>query len=369
MRSLEAYATEVGGATTLRLRGPFRVEDAPAIRDELRRATRAIERGKVARFDLSSVAEADGAASAVLMQVQLELRARGVRSELVGANPDIAELLGVYSGRTHGAGGRWSSAKEALSRVGCGGIHLLRDLQGWLAFFGATVLAAARLARRPRAQNWRALLPLMERAGAGAAPIVLLINALIGIVAAYEYDLATRPLGAAVYAPGFAGLSIARELGPLMTAIVVAGKTGAAFTAELGTMKVSREIDALRSLDLDPIGFLVLPRMAALVLTLPLLTLMADGAGMIGGLVVTMIKLDASPQEYFRQVQDALSASDIIFGLQKSAAFGLAIAFVACRQGLAVAGSVASIGRRTAAAMASILFATVLIDALFPRGS
>src|SRR6185312_5458046 len=198
-------------------------------------------------------------------------RAHGVRSELFGAKPGIAELLGVYGGDAHGTGDRRRSAKEALSRLGRGGVRLLGDLQGWLAFLGATVVAAARLATRRRAQNWSAVVPLMERAGAGAAPAILLINALIGVVVTYEYDLATRLLGAAAYAPGFAGLSIARELGPLMTAVVVAGKTGAAFTAELGTMKVSREIDAFRALDLDPIGYLVLPRMAALVLTLPLL--------------------------------------------------------------------------------------------------
>jgi phospholipid/cholesterol/gamma-HCH transport system permease protein len=366
MGSVEVHASEDGGTTTLRLCGRFQVENAQAVRDELRSATRSIGRGKIARFDLSSVDEADGVASAVLTQVQLELQARGAVSELFGAKPGVATMLGA-SARV--PGGRARSAKEALSRIGRGSVYLLRELQGWLGFLGTTVVAAARLVTRPRQQNWGAVLPLMARAGAGAAPIVLLINALIGTVAAYEYDLATRPLGAAVYAPGFAGLSIARELGPLMTAIVVAGRTGAAFTADLGTMKVSQETDAFRALGLDPIGFLVVPRMAALVLTLPLLTLLADCAGVFGGLVVAMFRLDASPQEYFRQVQEALSADDIVFGLQKSAVFGAAIAFIACRQGLAAAGSIVSIGRRTAAAMVSILFATVLIDALFPRGS
>ena len=369
MRSVDVQANEDGGTTTLRLCGPFRVQDASALRDELRGATKAIERGQVARFDLSSMEESDGAASAVLIQLQLELRARGVRSELFGAKPGIAELLGVYSGGARGMDGRHRAAAAALTWVGCGSIDLLRELRGWLAFLGGTLVAAARVARRPRGQNWAALPPLMERASAGAAPMVLLINALLGVVAAYEYDLATQPLGAAAYAPGFAGLSIARELGPLMTAVVVAGKTGAAFTAELGTMKVSQEIDAFRELGLDPIAFLVLPRMTALVLTLPLLTLMADGAGLFGGLVVAVVKLDVSLQDYFRQVQEGLSANDILFGLQKSAAFGVAIASIACRQGLAVAGSVTHIGRRTAAATVSILLATVFIDALFPRGS
>ena len=370
MRSFDVHASEDGGATTLRLRGPFRVEEARALRDDLRRATSAIERGKVARFDLSRVDEADGAAIAVLVQLQPELRSRGVKSELSGATAGLAELIGVYSGGSaRVSAGRKRTGKEALARVGRGSVYLVHELRGWLAFVGATLVAAARLVRSPRQQNWMALPPLMERAGAGAAPIVLLINALMGVVAGYEYDLATRPLGAAAYAPAFAGLSMTRELGPLMTAIIVACGTGAAFTADLGTMKVSQEIDALRCLGIDPIAFLVLPRMAALVITLPLLTVLADGAGLLGGLLVALLKLDMSPQEYLRQVQAGLSGADIVFGLNKSAAFGLAIAFIACRQGLAVAGSVVSIGRRTAAAMVSILFATVFIDALFSRGS
>ena len=370
MRSFDVHASANGAGTTLRLRGPFRVDEAQALRDELRRATGAIEPGKAARFDLSSVEEADGAAIAVLVQLQPELQARGVKFELFGAKGGLVELLGVYSGgATRASAAHALTSKDVLARIGSGSLRLLEELRGWLAFLGATLIAASCLVRKPREQNWMALPPLMERAGAGAAPMVLLINGLLGVVAAHEYDLATRPLGASIYAPAFAGLSVMRELAPLMTAVVVAEKTGAGFTAELGTMKVSQEIDALRALGIDPIGFLVLPRMAALVLTLPLLTLMADGAGLVGGLLVATLKLDMGIQEYLREVQDGLSAHDIVFGLSKSAAFGVAIAFIACRQGLAVAGSLTSVSRRTAAALVSILFATVLIDALFPRGS
>lgn len=370
MHSLEVVRGQQGTVTTLRLHGLLTIDDAETLREELKRATRGLEPGRLARLDLSSVEKADGAAIAVLMQSQAELRSRRVEVELLGADADIAELLGVFSGgMTRASAGRRrkASAKELLSRIGRRGVHLLRELQGWFAFLGATLVAAAAVVRKPRDQNWRAVPPLMERAGAGAAFVVLVINFFMGVVAAYEYGLAAVPLGATSYVPSFVGLSITRELGPLMTAIVVAGRIGASFTAELGTTKVSEEIDALRELGLDPIGFLVLPRMAAIVFTLPLLALMADAAGVFGGLVVTALSLDMSSQEFLRGLQNAVAMQDIVFGLSKSAAFGLAIAFIACRQGLAVSGGAGAVARRTAATVVSILLATVVIDALFAR--
>ena len=292
-----------------------------------------------------------------------------MKVEFLGANAGIAELLAVYSGgavRTSTV--RERSGEDVLTRVGVGSVELLRQLQSWFAFVGATFLAGARVLRSPRQQNWRAVPALMERAGAGAAPIVLVIDFFLGIVAAYEYGLAVRPLGATIYAPVLVGLTITRELGPLMTAIVVAGRTGAAFSLELGTTRVADEIDALRAHGLDPIGFLVLPRMSAIVLTLPLLTLMADCGGILGGLLVATLSQDMSAAEYFRQIQSGVAIHDIVFGLSKSVAFGLAIAFIACRQGLAASGAY-GVGRRTAATVVSILLATVFIDALFARGS
>ena len=318
---------------------------------------------------MSGVEQADGAVIAALLQSQAALQRGRVKVEFLGVNAGIAELLAVYSGgAVRASADRKWFGEDVLSRIGEGSVQLLRQLQGWLAFAGATVLAAAHALRSPRQQNWRAVPALMERAGAGAAPIVIVINFFVGVVAAYEYGLAVEPLGATIYAPVLVGVSITRELGPLMTAIVVAGRTGAAFSLELGTTRVADEIDALRAHGLDPIGFLVLPRMSAIVLTLPLLTLMADGGGILGGLVVATLSQDMSSAEYLRQIQSGVAIHDIVFGLSKSVAFGLAIAFIACRQGLATSGAY-GVGRRTAATVVSILLATVFIDALFARGS
>jgi phospholipid/cholesterol/gamma-HCH transport system permease protein len=372
MHCIHVVGTQQGAATTLRLGGVLTIEDAEGLREQLRRATRSLEPGKVARFDLSSLVEADGAAIAVLMQSQAELLSRHVEVVLSGANTGIAEQIGVYTGgmtRPSAGRRRKASAKELLSRVGRRGVHLSRDLRGWFAFLGATLLAATAVVRRPRAQNWRAVAPLMARAGAGAAPIVVVINFFVGVVAAYEYGLAALPLGAISYVPSFVGLSILRELGPLMAAIVVAGRTGASFTAELATTRVPGDIDALRALGLDPVGLLVLPRMLAIVLTLPLLTVMADVAGVFGGLVVTWFSLGLSAPEFLLELRNTVAMRDIVFGLSKSSAFGFAIAFIACRHGLAVSGGTGGMARRTAATVVSILLATVVIDALFARSS
>jgi phospholipid/cholesterol/gamma-HCH transport system permease protein len=365
MRSFELDVRDDDGAHTLRFIGSLMSDDTQSLRDEISRATSAIARGQVARFDFEQLEHADGAAIAMLVRSQAELRARGVNVEMVGASPAIGELLDVYSGGAV----RASSGLPPEGLLSRSGVYAARALKDWLEFVGETAVAAAQGLRRPREQNWPALLPLIERAGAGAAPMVLAINFLMGVVAAFEYGIVAKSFGATIFAANFVGLSITRELAPLMTAVVVAGQTGASFTAELGTAGVSAQMGALRAVGVDPIGFLVLPRMTAIVLTLPLLTLLADAAGMLGGWVVAVRSLDLSGHEYLRQLQSAVALRDILFGLSKSIVFGLAIASIACRQGLSTWAGASSVGRRTATTVVSILFATVVVDALFARAS
>lgn len=370
MRSFDLNVVEHGGATTLQLRGSLILEETHALRDALSRATGAVEQGQRARFDLSAVEHADGAAIVALMQTQAELETRRVKVELSGASAGVEELLRVYSGgAVRLAHSRVLTVTDALVRLGRVVAGVVGELVGWLAFFGATAVAALNAVRRPRQQNWRAIPPLMERAGASATPMVFLINFFVGVVAAYEFGVVTESFQATSFVPNLVGSSITRELGPLMTAIVVAGRTGAPFTEELGTARVANEIDALRGLGIDPIGYLVLPRMAAIVLTLPLLALVADAAGILGGLAVATLTMGMSGPVYLRQMQGAVALHDIVFGLVKSALFGLAIASIACRQGLAATGGASSVERRTAATVVSILFAAVVIDALFASSS
>src|SRR4029077_5855757 len=198
--------------------------------------------------------------------------------------------------------------------------------------------------RRPRSVNWRDVPRFMERAGADGIPIVVMINFLVGVVTAFQAAVQLKQFGANIFVADLVGLSITRELAPLMTAIIVAGRSGAAFSAELGTMRVSEGIDALRTLGLDPYGFLVLPRVLTLVLVLPLLTILADVIGIAGGLLVAMLGLDITANAYLVETQKAVGLWDVFSGCLKTMFFGLAIALIACQRGLAVRGGAEGVG-------------------------
>jgi phospholipid/cholesterol/gamma-HCH transport system permease protein len=227
------------------------------------------------------------------------------------------------------------------------------------------VLAGVTLVRHPRAGHWREVAPLCEKAGANAVPIVLLINFLVGFVMAFQSARQLKMFGANIYVADLVGISLTRELAPLMTAIIVCGRSGAAFAAELGSMKVNEEIDALRTLGLTPFGWLVMPRVLALVLVVPVLTLIADFIGVTGGLLVGVTNLDLTARGYLIETLKAVQGWDVITGLVKSLAFSVAIALIACQQGFAAEGGAEGVGKRTTSTVVTSLFAIVILDALF----
>src|SRR5262249_25812783 len=213
--------------------------------------------------------------------------------------------------------------------------------------------------------NGSAAARLMERAGADGLPIVLLISFLVGLVTGFQAAIQLKQFGANIFVADLVALSITRELGPLMTAIILAGRSGAAFAAELGTMRVSEEVDALFTLGLDPYRFLVLPRVLALLVAAPLLTFLADVCGILGGLLVALLTLDLTVNSYLRETQSALELWDVGSGLVKSVAFGLVLGLIACQRGLAASGGAEGVGRATTSAVVTSLVAIVLTDAIF----
>jgi phospholipid/cholesterol/gamma-HCH transport system permease protein len=194
---------------------------------------------------------------------------------------------------------------------------------------------------------------------------VVLINFLVGFVMAFQSARQLKMFGANIYVADLVGISLTRELAPLMTAIIVCGRSGAAFAAELGSMKVNEEIDALRTLGLTPFGWLVVPRVFALVIVVPLLTIIADFIGVTGGLFVGILDLDLTAQGYFTQTLTAVKAWDVVTGLMKSVVFAAAIALIACQQGFAASGGAEGVGKRTTSTVVTSLFAVVIIDAVF----
>jgi phospholipid/cholesterol/gamma-HCH transport system permease protein len=316
-------------------------------------------------FDLSAVEGLDGGATALLLELRAEAAAAGSKTEIVGASGRVRSMLELYGAHPKRPSLQAPPARVGiLDQIGRETLTLVNE-SNTLDFIGDAVLAGVQAARTPRRVNWADVPRLMERAGADGIPIVLMINFLVGLVTGFQAAIQLKQFGANIFVADLVGLSVTRELAPLMTAIIIAGRSGAAFSAELGTMRVSEEIDALRTLGLDPYHFLVFPRIVALTLVAPLLTMLADVIGIVGGLLVALFSLDLTFASYLAETEKALDLFDVFSGILKSAVFGLAVAMIACQRGLATHGGAEGVGRSTTSAVVSSLFSIVVIDAIF----
>jgi phospholipid/cholesterol/gamma-HCH transport system permease protein len=340
----------------VRLAGRLRTPDAPAVIDAIRHATAGVEEPTI---DLAGVTDVDGGVVALL---RADLAERNVRAQLHGADRFRA-LFDLYYTVAPPRPRAMRPPEALLCHVGRAAVLDTAHLTSILSFTGELAIATGRLLRRPRGGHWKELPHLAERAGADAVPIVLVINFLVGFVLAYMGARALAMFGANIYVADLVGIGMTRQLGPLMTAIIVCGRSGAAYTTELGSMQVDQEIDALRTLGLEPYRWLVIPRLLSLLLALPVLTLLADIIGMGGGLFVAVTSLGLTPRGYFNEMRSTLTAWDVESGLVLSVAFAIAIGLIACEQGFAASGGPQGVGRRTTSAVVTSLFAIVVLDA------
>ncbi len=324
------------------------------------------EPARSVRLDLAELHSLDGASAALLLGLCDELRARGAEAELAGADGRVREILALVAASPRGVAPRLApSPPGVFEQVGRTTAELWDFARQVLDFTGNTVLAIGQALREPRTVPWRSVWRVMERTGADALPIIGLITFLVGLVTAFQGAITLHKYGADIFVADGVAIGVTRELGPLMVAVVAAGRSGAAFAAELGTMRVSEEVDALRTIGLDPYRYLVLPRLIALTLMLPLLTLLGDAFAIAGGTVVGVGSLDVPFTAWARQTHNALDIWYVCSGLLKSVAFGLAIALVACQWGLATRGGAEGVGRSTTSAVVSSLFLLVVIDSAF----
>jgi phospholipid/cholesterol/gamma-HCH transport system permease protein len=358
----EAFEVQSDG-TTLRLVGHFRMHNAAAIWRELHEEINS--KSGYVTVDLSKVQEIDGGVMALLVQIRAELDTRGSKVEFANANEQIESIVTLYSGHQGVVRHTKRRPEGLVAQIGRAAFEVYKEAESLLDFFGNMVITLVKLARHPHSGHWKDIAPLCEKTGANAVPIVLLINFLVGFVMAFQSAKQLKVFGANIYVADLVGISLTRELAPLMTAIIVCGRSGAAFAAELGSMKVNEEIDALRTLGLSPFGWLVIPRVLALLLVVPLLTLMADLVGITGGLLVGILDLGLTPQGYFIETLKSVLGWDVLTGLIKSLVFAASIALIACQQGFAASGGAEGVGQRTTSSVVSTLFALVIIDAIF----
>ncbi|HTQ30104.1 MAG TPA: ABC transporter permease, partial [Opitutaceae bacterium] len=256
-------------------------------------------------------------------------------------------------------------SKNFLAVVGLATQGVWQRTKEFFRFVGECTLAAARLGRQPGRFRWGDCLSEMQSCGAMALPIVSLISFLAGVTLAYTGAIILRQYGGDIWVADLVGLSTVREMGAVMTATVLAGRTGAAFAAELGNMKMNEEIDALETLGIRAVDFLVLPRMLALAVMMPLLALYANGVGIFGGMIVSLGILDIPPSAYWVETQSAIDLSDLSAGLIKSVTFGLIVGLAGCLRGLQAERSAAGVGRAATSAVVTSILLIVTADAVF----
>lgn len=363
--SLELAAGQ-DGVPHLRLRGSVTLAEGSLLWSELHRELQGKDRGGMVELDLSGVERLDGGAAALLHAIARQHGEQGGALRFLGASRDTARLLDLYACTDRIDCERPAPQQPGLlNDVGSFAHDAGQSTRAILAFTGDLVHGLVQAIRRPRSVHLSDLGRLVERAGADGMPIVALINFLVGAVLGLQGAMQLHRFGGDPFLANLVGLSVVREFGPLMTAILVAGRSGAGYAAELGTMTVNEEVDALRTLGQDPQRFLVFPRVLALLLVVPVLTLLADLAGVLGGLVVAVVYLEQPSIVYIQALQRALDFADIGTGLLKCVAFAAATGLVACQRGLSTRGGAAGVGNATTSAVVSVLFTLVVIDAIF----
>jgi phospholipid/cholesterol/gamma-HCH transport system permease protein len=352
---------------TLRLVGDLGLPCSKTLWSELHRLTRSVQRGKTLEIDLGEVRTVDGAIMSLLVDMRSELAERNVDCRFVDVPAHLAPIVHLFGGDEPPQRHDDHDHERSLERVGRATLGVYQAVRHVLMFVGDVVIGLWRVARRRAGANWRALPQLIERAGADGVPIVLLLNFLVGFVMGFQSARQLQLYGANAYVADVVGISVTRELAPLMTAIIMSGRSGAAYAAELGTMRVSEEIDALRTMGLSPVPYLILPRIIALAAVAPVLTLLGDLVGIGGGAIVAQ-SLGISPRGYLAELRTAVIPSDVWTGLAKSIAFGAVVASIGCQQGFATQNAAAGVGRSTTATVVLCLFAIVIIDTIFTMG-
>jgi phospholipid/cholesterol/gamma-HCH transport system permease protein len=316
-------------------------------------------------IDCSGVEYCDGAGVALLLDLQRRTRPSGAAVTIHGLAERFQRLLEQFDPRTLAEAPAPPPPRMALpERIGRAGAQFGADLYAQIAFLGETASAIAHAARNPRAVRWKDALYVAEEAGVNALPIVALIGFLMGVILAFQSAVALRQFGAEVFVANLLALSLLRELGPLMTAILLAGRSGAAFAAEIGTMKVNQEVDALTTMGLDPVRFLVVTRvLAATAMTVPLVVF-ADLIGLIGGAVV-MLTFEIPLATYYNQAVSFATVGDFVGGLVKAVVFGVLIAGIGCLRGLQTETGASAVGISATSAVVSGIVLIVAADGVF----
>lgn len=323
----------------------------------------------LAELDFSAVESVDTAGAFLIDRVLRGFAAGD--PQVTGATPEALSLLSQartlatqeeHAPPVHVEG---HGFVDLLERTGRNAEHMWQETLESLSFFGGTLLAISTVIWRPAKMRWTALVSVMEDAGLDAVPIIAFLSFFVGMVVAFIGATTLEQFGATIFVVELVGFGVLRELGGVLVAIIIAGRTNSAFTAQIGAMKMRQEIDAMETLGLDPMHVIVAPRVLAMMIMVPVLTFIGMLTAIAGGMTVGWLVLDINPTVFFNRMQDSVPIDQFWIGMSKAPIFGLAIALIGCRQGLEVGGSVQSLGHHTTKSVVQALFSIIVIDALF----
>jgi phospholipid/cholesterol/gamma-HCH transport system permease protein len=357
-----AVTDQRDGRRTLALSGRL---DATTIRelwDAVRKAV-ADAPGKPIVVDASGVDYCDGAGAALLVDVLR--RKRDGRVEIANLKPGLEALLKQFDPKLldHDLDPE-PPRRPVIEEIGVAAAGLWSDIRRQVEFVGESTAALAYAAAHPAEVRWKEVWSICERVGADALFIVTLISVLLGLILAFQSAVPMKRFGAEIFVADLIGLAMLRELGPLMTAILLAGRSGAAFAAEIGTMRVNQEVDALTTMGLSPVRFLVTPRIIAAVLMTPLLTLYSDLVGLLGG-ALTMQSFSIPFVTFLKEVDSAVALSDFLAGFVKSFVFAILVAGIGCMRGLQTRAGASAVGDSATRAVVSGIILLVVVDGVF----
>ena len=320
------------------------------------------------QVDAGEITVMDTTGAWVLHRTIKSLRGQALSVEVTNANPSVAEMLDEVARNdypceiAHPSG---NAIANCIALIGESAVDIAHETAQLISFLGSIFATLGRTVINPRRLRLIPLVHHMQQVGLNALPIVCLISFLIGVVLAYQGASQLQKFGAEVFVVNLIAISLLREIGILLTAIVIAGRSGSAFTAQIGSMKVNEEIDAMRTLGLDPMEVLVLPRVLALVITLPLLAFFSDIVGLFGGALMAWITLDISPGLFLERLHATLGPWTFWVGIIKAPVFAFIIAMQGCFEGFQVVGSSESVGQKTTRAVVEAIFLVIVVDAIF----
>jgi phospholipid/cholesterol/gamma-HCH transport system permease protein len=353
------------GEVTLAVSGRLALDNLKEVRTEIQGLLGQIAPARLA-VDLAGVEYLDSAGALVLLEVEDAAKARDIAFSFVNLTPEVQGILDLIDPAALSTPPLISEETPGLlEQVGEASLRIWRDLIQVMTFLGELLLALAHSLLHPRSLRWGEVFFYLKRAGVDGLPIVGLISLLLGLIIAFMSSLQLKQFGANIYVASLLAIAMVKELGPIMTAILVAGRSGSAFAAEIGTMMVNEEVDALVTMGFDPIRFLAVPKVLAMIVAVPLLTLYADLFGILGGMIVGVVGLDLTVFTYIYETQKSLDLFEIVSSLIKAGVFAVLIAGIGCQRGFQVRGGAQSVGAATTSAVVAAIFLIIVTDSAF----